>query len=126
MDKVFWRRTVLEVVRTAFFTTVFSLFALALVAVFVRAYASAPLTITAVNWTVKCVGIFLICIFSIGKERALFKGLAAGVLSAILTLFVFAAIAGGFHADWLFLAELVLCATCGGAGALVGAKLRKA
>ena len=126
MDKVFWRRAALEVVRTAFFTTIFSLFALALVAVFVKAYAPATLTVTAINWTVKCVGIFLFCMLSVGKERALFKGLAAGVLSAILTLFVFAAIGGGFYVDWLFLAELVLCAACGGAGALVGAKLRKA
>ena len=126
MDKIFWRRAALEVVRTAFFTTVFSLFALALVAVFVRAYAPSQITITAVNWTVKCVGIFLICIFSIGRERALFKGLAAGVLSAVLTLFIFAAIGGGFHVDWLFLAEIVLCAACGGAGALIAAKLHKA
>ena len=126
MDKAFWRRATIEVVRTAFFTTVFSLFALALVAVFVRAYAHSTLTITEVNWTVKCVGIFLFCIFSIGKERSLFKGLAAGVLSAILTMFVFAAIGGGFHVNWLFLAELVLCAACGGAGALIGAKLHKA
>ena len=126
MDKAFWRRATIEVVRTAFFTTVFSLFALALVAVFVRAYAPSQLTITAVNWTVKCVGIFLFSIFFIGRERALFKGLAAGVLSAILTMFVFAAIGGGFHVNWLFLAELVLCAACGGAGALIGAKLHKA
>ena len=126
MDKAFWRRAVIEVVRTAFFTTLFSLFALALVAVFVRAYAPSTLTITAVNWTVKCVGIFLCCILSVRKERALFKGLAAGVLSAILTLFVFAAIGGGFHVNWLFLAELVLCAACGGAGALIGGKLHKA
>ena len=126
MDKAFWRRATIEVLRTALFTTVFSMFALALVAVFVRAYAPSRLTITAVNWTVKCVGIFLFCIFSIGKERALFKGLAAGVLSAIFTLFLFAAIGGGFFVNWLFLAELVLCAACGGAGALIGAKLHKA
>ena len=126
MDKTFWRRAVLEVLRTALFTTVFSLFALALVAVFVRAFAPAPLTITAVNWTVKCVGIFVISVFSVGKERALFKGLAAGVLSAVVTMLVFSAIGGGFFVDVLFLAELLLCAVCGGAGALVGAKLRKA
>ena len=126
MDKAFWRRAVIEVVRTAFFTTIFSLFALALVAVFVKAYAPSTLTITAVNWTVKCVGIFLISIFSIGKERALFKGLAAGVLSAILTMFMFAAIGGGFHLNILFLPEVVLSTLCGGLGALLSAKLRKA
>ena len=126
MDKAFWRRAVLEVVRTALFTTVFSLFALALVAVFVRAYAPETLTITAINWAIKCVGIFFCCIFSIGRERALFKGIASGVLSAVCTLFVFAAIGGGFFVDALFLAELVLSAVCGGAGALVGAKLHKA
>ncbi len=125
MDKAKVRRALFEVIRAAFFTTVFSLFALALVAVFVRAYAPEPFTVTAVNWAVKCVGIFLMCLFLVGRERALFKGMAAGVLSAIVTMLVFAAIGGGVHLDLLFLPELLVSAASGGAGALLGAKLHK-
>ncbi|MDE6274038.1 MAG: hypothetical protein K2L87_03215, partial [Clostridiales bacterium] len=44
---------------TAVIVTAFCLFALALFAVFVRAFAPSDGVITAVNWCIKCVGIFL-------------------------------------------------------------------
>ena len=124
MERSFWKRAVWEVFKAVFAVAVFSLLALALAAVFVRAYAPAQGVVTAVNWTVKCVGVFVFCVIFIGRERALFKGVAAGILSAFVTLAVFAAI-GGAKPDVFFVLELAVSAVLGGAGALLGAKLRK-
>ncbi len=124
MDKTV-RRAIFEVLRAALFTTLFSLLALTIVAVFVKAYRPDTVTVTAINWTVKCVGVFFVSLLFLGRERALFKGICAGVLSSVLTMFVFAAVGGGFFVDILFLPELLLTAASGGAGALLGAKFRK-
>ena len=83
------------------------------------------IVITAINWVVKCLAVFVFSLICIKKERAFFKGLAAGFVSVFLTMFLFAAIGGGFHLNLLFLPELVLSTLCGGLGALLGAKLRK-
>ncbi len=120
----FWKRAAAETLLAALCTTVFSLFALALFAVFVRAYAPTELTILIVNQILKGAGIFLFSLLFVRRERALFKGAAAGILSLIFTTLLFGAI-GGFHLTFYFPLELVLGALCGGLGALCGGKLRK-
>ena len=125
MDKEFLRRAAWEVVKAALSATVFSLFATALVAVFVQAYAPSQSVLTAVNWVLKCTGAFLFCLLFIRRERAFFKGAAAGLLFSVVSMLLFAAIGGGFRLDGFFALELFVCALCGGLGALCGAKLRK-
>ena len=125
MDKVFWRRTVWEVAKATVAIITFSLFALAIVAAAVRSLAPAQIVLTAINWTLKAAGAFAFCALFIRGGRAVFKGMAAGVLSVILTMLLFALIGGGFHLDALFLVEILLCTLLGGFGALIGAKLRK-
>lgn len=125
MDQ-FFRRAAWETIKTALFIVIYCLFAMSLFAVFIKAYAPSDTVITAVNWVLKCVGTFVLCLFFIKRERAFFKGIAAGLAGAVLTMLAFAAIGGGFHLSVLFLPELLLCALAGGAGALLGAKLRKA
>ena len=125
MDKDFFKRAAWESVKAALAGSVFSLFATAIVAVFVQAYAPAQSVLTAVNWILKCVAAFVFCLIFVRRDRAFFKGAAAGLLTDILTMLLFAAIGGGFRIDILFLPELLLCAVLGGLGALLGAKLRK-
>lgn len=125
MDKTFWKRTVWELVKTALLTAVFCLFFEAIFAIIIRAASPSDILITAVNWVVKCAAVFVFSLVCIRKERAFFKGLAAGFLSVFLTMFLFAAIGGGFHLDILFLPEIVLSVLSGGFGALLGTKLRK-
>ena len=126
MERSFWKRAAWETGKTVFFVTVFSLVALAIAAVFVRAYCPPQAVVTTINWVIKCVGIFAFSLLCIRRERAFFKGLAAGVLSVVFTMFLFAIIGGGFSVDIFFLVELVVCAALGGLGALWGAILRKA
>lgn len=126
MDRTFWKRAVWEVFKAVFGVTVFSLLALALAAVFIRAYTPPQGVVTAINWTVRCAGVFVFSLLFIRREKALFKGIAAGLLSSLLTLAVFAIIGGGAHLSALYALELFVCAVLGAAGALLGAKLRKA
>ena len=125
MDKTFWKRAAWELIKTALLTAVFCLFFEAIFALIIRAATPSEIVITAINWVVKCLAVFVFSLICIKQERAFFKGLAAGFVSVFLTMFLFAAIGGGFHLNLLFLPELVLSTLCGGLGALLGAKLRK-
>ena len=119
------RRNIFEVVLAALFYAIFCLVALALTAVFVRAYVPAAGVVTAVNWVIKCFGSFLVPMLVIRRGRALLKGALAGVAGALVTMLLFAIVGGGFSLTALFLAELLACGVLGGLGALVGTKLRK-
>ncbi len=120
-----FKRAAWEVLRAALVVTVFYLFATTIAAVIVKATAPKEGVIVAVNWSIKCAGTFAVCLLLIGKERALIKGAAAGVLGALLSLFAFAAIGGGFYVSLWFLLELPVCALLGGLGGLLGARLKK-
>ena len=126
MEKSSLRRAVAEVARTALGYVVFCTFALSLAALIVKACAPAQGAIVGMNWGIKCLGALLSGAILIGSERALFKGIAAGVLGCVLTMFLFAAIGGGFHVTPLFCLELPLTGILCGFGALVGGKFRKA
>ena len=114
-----------EVLLAAVCGAIFYLFAAALFAVIVRAYTPPQGVVTGVNWTIKALASLVFALIFIRRERALFKGIAAGVLSCVLAMLLFAAIGGGFHVTVFFLLELCLSALFGGIGALIGVKLRK-
>ena len=119
-----FKKAVKECGLTAALSAAFSLFAVALFAVFVRAYAPSDTTIAIVDRIILSLGVFVFSLIFIRRERALFKGAAAGVLSLLLTTVIFGCI-GGFHFTPMFLLELLLVAVFGGLGALLGVKLRK-
>lgn len=125
MENSFWKRAAWEVFKSALCATAFCLIAEAVFALVVRACAPSQGLITAVNWILKGLGVFVFSLLFIRKERAFFKGLAAGFISTLLTMLLFAAIGGGFHLSLLFLIELPLMMLLGGAGALLGAKFGK-
>ena len=120
----FWKRACFETLITALTTSIFCLFAAALFAVFVKAYAPSDVTVTIVNQILRCTGIFIFSMLFIRKDRALFKGAAAGVLALLVSTLIFGLI-GGFHMTAFFLLELFLAAFFGALGALCGGKLRK-
>ena len=109
-----------QTLRAAVLCTVFCLLATALFAVFVRAFSPSDSLITAINWFLRLTGVFLFSLLFVRRERALFKGMAAGILSVLLTMLIF-----GFHVTAWFLLELLAGAAFGGAGGLLGAKIGK-
>lgn len=121
----FLRKAVWETVKAALLYAAFCLFAMAMIAVIVKACAPSETIVRALNWIVKCIGAFGFSFLCIKKERALFKGLAAGILGVVVTMLLFAAIGGGFHITWFFPLELFVCAVLGALGAILGSKLRK-
>ena len=120
----FWKRASIETALAALSAVIFFLFSAAIFAVFVRAYAPSGVVITVVNQVLKCIGVFVFSLVFIKRERALFKGMAAGVLALLLGTLVFGLI-GGFRFSAFFLVELLLSALFGALGALCGGKLRK-
>ena len=125
MDKAFLKSAIWEVTKASVAMIAFSLFSLAIAAAFIRSLAPAQVVLTAINWTIKAAGAFAFSAIFIRGGRAAFKGMAAGLISVILTMLLFALIGGGFHLDALFLVEILIVTLLGGFGALVGAKLRK-
>ena len=113
-----------QTLRAAVLCTVFCLLATALFAVFVRAFSPSDSLITEINWFLRLTGVFLFSLLFVRRERALFKGMAAGILSVLLTMLIFGFI-GGFHVTAWFLLELLAGAAFGGAGGLLGAKIGK-
>ncbi len=105
--------------------TVLCLLAVALLAVFVRAYAPDGYTIMFINQAIKCASCFISAAVFLRGARIFFQGLASGALSVLFTMLVFGAI-GGFHLSAVFLLELLLGMIFGALGALCGKKLRKA
>lgn len=120
-----FKRAAREVLLAAVAGAAFYLFAAALFAIIVKAYAPSQGVVTAVNWTLKALASFVFSLIFVRSERALFKGIAAGICSCVLAMLLFAAIGGGFHLTALFLVELLLSGVMGGVGALFGTKLRK-
>ncbi len=120
-----WKSAAKEVGVSAALACVFYLFAAAIFAVIVRAYAPPQGVVTAVNWTIKALASLVFPLIFVRRGRALFKGMAAGALACVLALLLFAAIGGGFRITFLFPVELLLCTAMGAVGALIGGKLRK-
>lgn len=120
-----FKRAAWEVLKASLSYTVFCLFSMAILAAIVKAASPSQAVVTSVSWVFKILGCFLFSLLFIRRPRALFKGLAAGLVGTVFALFAFAAVGGGFHASIFFLLEIVACAVAGGAGALAASKLRK-
>lgn len=120
----FWKRAAKETLLAVVAATVLSLFATALFAVFVRAFALSDTTIAILDRVILSAAAFFAALLFVKPERALFKGAAAGALFLLLTTLIFG-IVGGFRFSVLWLADLLLSLLFGGLGALLGAKFRK-
>ena len=124
MEKSMWKRAVWEVLKASLAYLVFCLFAMAILAAFVKGLSPSQTAITISCWVIKAVGCFACALVFLRSPRALFKGIASGIVGAVLAMLLFAAIGGGFHVTVFFLLELIMCAVAGSLGALLGAKLR--
>ncbi len=119
------KRTAREISLAAVSGTAVYLFAAAIFAVIVRAYAPDAAVVTATGWVLKALFSFCFCLLFIHRGRALFKGMGGGFCMCMLEMLLFAAIGGEFRLTWFFALELLLSAALGGAGAVLGVKLRK-
>lgn len=119
------KRAAWETLKTALVYTVFCLFAMAILAAIVTACAPPGAVTTTASWALKCVGSFIFSLIFIRRGRAFFKGIAAGICGSLFSVLAFAAIGGGFFLSAFYPLELLACALFGGAGALLGTKLRK-
>ena len=96
------KSAVREVLLAAACSAAFYLFAAAIFAVIVKAYAPSQGVVQGVNWALKALSSFAFSLIFVRSGRALFKGIAAGIAGCILAMLLFAAIGGGFHLTVLF------------------------
>ncbi len=124
MEKSFLARALGEVAKCCLFVLLFCLLAESLFAVFIQAFSLSGSAVRAVNWLIQAVACLLGGALFLRAGRTLYKGLAAGVLSVLLTMLVFGII-GGFYLDALFLLKLLLGAAACVFGGVIGVKVRK-
>lgn len=115
MHENFWKTAAKEAGLAAALATVFCLLSEALLAVFVRAYALSEATIIVSNLVLKTAAAFVFPLLTVRGERALFKGMAAGLLFLLLTTLLFGFI-GGFRFSPLFALDVLLCVLAAAAG----------
>ncbi len=114
-----------EIALAAVCGAAFYLFAAAVFAVIVKAYAPPEAAVQGVNWAIKGIASLLFPLLFVRAGRALVKGAIAGAAGCILAMLLFAAVGGAFCLTPLFPLELLFTAVLGGLGALLGVKLRK-
>ncbi|MFR5102294.1 MAG: TIGR04086 family membrane protein [Christensenellaceae bacterium] len=98
------------------------LFCLAAVLIFSLVLKFASLSesvIKPVNQCIKALAILFGCFFALRGEKGWLKGLAAGILTVMLTYLVFAMVGGDFSLSWLILAELAFGAVAGALSGIV-------
>ena len=119
------RRAVVEILLSTLFYALFCLVAMAVAAVFVRAYVPSAGAVSAIGWAIKCAGSFLFPLIFVRRGRALLKGAVAGISGSLVTMLLFAIVGGGFSLTALYLVELLACGLLGALGALAGGRLRR-
>ena len=94
------------------------LFCLAAVLIFSLVLKFASLSESVIKPVNQCIKALAI-LFALRGEKGWLKGLAAGILTVMLTYLVFAMVGGDFSLSWLILAELAFGAVAGALSGIV-------
>ena len=103
---------------------IFTLAAVLLFALAIKLFSIPSAAITPVNQVIKFLAVFLGCFFCIKPEKAFFKGIACGAIVAVVTYFLFSAVAGAISFGWGNVADFLFGATAGAVGGAIGGIIR--
>ncbi len=105
-------------------SVVFTLAAVLLFALCIRFFSIGSSVIMPVNQIIKLLAVFLGCFFGIKPGKAFFKGIASGLLSVLLTYFLFAALAGAISFGWGNVLDLIFGCLAGGISGIIAASAK--
>lgn len=107
-----------EIAKSVGLSVVFTLAAVLVFALVIKLFSLGSAVIMPVNQVIKYLAIFLGCFFCIRTDKRIAKGAVSGFCVAVLTYFIFAAIAGSISFGWANIIDFI----CGAlAGAISGA-----
>ena len=112
---------VVEVAKSVGLSVVFTLAAVLVFALVIKLCSLGSSVIMPVNQVIKYLAIFLGCFFCIRSQKRIAKGAISGFCVALLTYFIFAAIAGSISFGWSNIIDFICCALAGAiSGAIAG------
>lgn len=107
-----------EIAKSVGLSVVFTLAAVLVFALVIKLFSLGSAVIMPVNQVIKYLAVFLGCFFCIRTDKRIAKGAVSGFCVAVLTYFIFAAIAGSISFGWANIIDFI----CGAlAGAISGA-----
>lgn len=118
-------RAITEIGKSICVSAVFTLAAVLLFALFVKLFSLGQSVILPVNQVIKVLSVFLGCFLCIRGPRPVLKGMASGAGTALLTYFLFAAIAGEISFGWGNVLDFVFGAIAGGISGAIAVLVRK-
>ena len=118
-------RAATEIGKSICVSAVITLAAVLLFALFVKVFSLGQSVILPVNQVIKSVSVFAGCFLCIRGARPVWKGLASGAGTAVLTYFLFAAIAGEISFGWGTVLDFAVGAAAGGISGAIAALVRK-
>lgn len=118
-------RAATEIGKSICVSAVFTLAAVLLFALFVKLFSLGQSVILPVNQVIKAVSVFLGCFLCIRGSRPVLKGMASGAGTALLTYFLFAAIAGSISFGWSNVIDFLFGAVAGGISGAIATLVRK-
>ena len=109
----------LQIVKAVVLAVLFCLVAVLIFSLVLNFASLSDSVIKPVNQFIKVFAILFGCFFALRGEKGWLKGLAAGILTVMLTYLVFAMVGGDFSLSWLILAELAFGAVAGALSGIV-------
>lgn len=125
MEKEGLKRGVVEIGVATLTAIAFSLVAVLLFAFIVKVASLPSACLSPVCRVIKTVAVLLGCIAGLRSDKGLFKGAAAGLLSAFSSFLLFSLLSGGIVWELSLLLELLFGAITGAISGIIAVNLHK-
>ncbi len=114
----------LQIAKAVVLSLLFCLAAVLIFSLILKFASLSDSVVKPVNQCIKAFAILFGCFFAIRGEKGWLKGLAAGILTVMLSYLIFAMIGGDFALSWLIFAELAFGAVAGVLSGIVAVNVR--
>ena len=117
------RRLVAQTCRSVCVSALIVLAAVLVFALFIRLFSISSAVIMPVNQVIKLLSVAAGCILCL-REKPVLCGAAAGAATAVVTYFLFSAVAGAISFGWGIVADFLFGAAAGAVGGAIGGIIR--
>ena len=114
----------LQIVKAVVLAVLFCLVPVLIFSLVLKFASLSDSVIKPVNQFIKVFAILFGCFFALRGEKGWLKGIAAGLLTVMLTYLVFAMVGGDFSMSWLIVAELAFGAVAGLLSGIIAVNVR--